>query len=121
LNRHHSGTRTDPRSAVLLARGLVLLAGALALPSFGIGAARGSDPGASQSHPKPAVRLDGKTASPAKPAGETVVAIEGDVRAVASAGDLFLDVAVPHQGVSDAWLARFVPTGSILCFHAPLV
>ncbi|HYV17514.1 MAG TPA: N-acetylmuramoyl-L-alanine amidase [Verrucomicrobiae bacterium] len=96
---------------VLLARGVVLLACALALPSPGI-ASHGSDPGGSQSHPKPAVRLDGKTAPVARPAGETVVAIEGDIRAVVSAGDLFLDVAIPKEGVTDAWLARFVPTGS---------
>jgi len=88
----------------------VLLACALALPSPGIGASH--DAGGSQSHPKPAVRLDGKTTTPAKPAGETVVGIEGDVRAVAVAGDLFLDVTVPKEGVGDAWLARFVPTGS---------
>ncbi|HET8948699.1 MAG TPA: hypothetical protein VFQ07_17095, partial [Candidatus Polarisedimenticolia bacterium] len=58
------------------------------------------------------MRLDGTTAPPARPAGETVVAIAGDIRAAVVAGDLFLDVAVPKEGVSDAWLARFVPTGS---------
>jgi len=77
-----------------------------------MGASHGGDPGANRTHPKPAVRLDGKTASPARTGGEVVVPIEGDIRAVAAAGDLFLDVGIPGSGATETWLGRFIPTAS---------
>jgi N-acetylmuramoyl-L-alanine amidase len=115
LNQPHSGNRCGPRghsAAGPLVRIAAILACALALPSAGLGASHASDPGGSKTHPKPAVRLDGKTGSPAHSGGEVVVPIEEDVRAVAAAGDLFLDVDIPKGGVSDAWLGHFIPTAS---------
>ena len=93
-----------------LLRGGVLVACVLCLPAPG--ASAGSTPGSNRSHPKPAVRLDGRAAPAAHPAGDVVVPIEEGARAVAASGTLLLELAVPKSGVTDEWLARFVPAAA---------
>ena len=108
-----SGARRVLRGAIArrLAGAALLVACAASLEALGSGSSAGSSPGASRSHPKPAVRLDGRAAAK-PPAGEAAVPIEDGARAVVASGDLLLDLSVPKGGVTEAWLSRYVPTAA---------
>jgi N-acetylmuramoyl-L-alanine amidase len=108
-----SGARGVLRGAVArrLASAGLLLACAAFLPAQDPVASTAGAAGSSRSHPKPAVRLDGRDAAKA-PGGEVTVPIDEGARAVAASGELLLDLSAPKGGVTEAWLSRYVPTAA---------
>jgi N-acetylmuramoyl-L-alanine amidase len=86
-----------------------LLAAGVARPAF-----PAKPPGHSASNPKPAVRLDPEVANPGGAATANLVPEEdrlrpGEMAIMGMDGGLALQLRVPPEGLSDAWLARYLP------------